>query len=379
MKMINFAKSRAAFTIFAVMAAFILLIGTASPAAAAGTADKKEDKKQETAATAEGEGFDTPAEAILAYAEALKEGDVEKMISTFAVESLVEKFDPMYYIARTRALIPGSYTNMYYPYPEGTVYQSANIEKRRSLIVQQIQYELFVITLAQQGFFYDADTSSDMPEALRSLYEGKTYTFGNDKEGVEEAEKFIEVFSTVPDLSDMEIGEVIYAEGLNEQYSRFANAQNMYNTAKMYGGDGIRSLAVHLTIEGKEALLFMDTIKYGDKWYNFNQMGNLAMLLGINSTSGGLAVFGKDSDDWDEAFAEYEADLKAFKEYMKKDLPDEWNEQRDEFMEETEGMTEEEIEKELEEQKKESLKAHLVSPLYMTFEEIAEFFDLASL
>ena len=41
----------------------------------------------------EGNGYNSPEEALLAYAEALKTGNVDNILSTFAVETYVERFD----------------------------------------------------------------------------------------------------------------------------------------------------------------------------------------------------------------------------------------------------------------------------------------------
>ena len=51
-----------------------------------------------TAVKVEGPGYTSAEEAARAYAEALKAGDLNAMLSTFAVESYVEHFDMAAYI-----------------------------------------------------------------------------------------------------------------------------------------------------------------------------------------------------------------------------------------------------------------------------------------
>ena len=43
--------------------------------------------------TVEGKGYDSAEEAVIAYAEYLKDGDMDGVISTFAMESLFEDYD----------------------------------------------------------------------------------------------------------------------------------------------------------------------------------------------------------------------------------------------------------------------------------------------
>ena len=44
-------------------------------------------------ASIEGKGYDTPEEAIVAYAEAIKTGDLSKLMATHAVETYVDRYD----------------------------------------------------------------------------------------------------------------------------------------------------------------------------------------------------------------------------------------------------------------------------------------------
>jgi len=47
--------------------------------------------------------------------------------------------------------------------------------------------------------------------------------------------------------------------------------------------------AVRLRIMGEDWLLMMDAVRYGDKWYNMNSMGTLALFCNLNVLTGGLA------------------------------------------------------------------------------------------
>ena len=376
-------KKRAAASFLAVMTAFVMLFQVSVPAMAANGSDNKNDDKKteaQTVAKTEGEGFDSPVEAIRAYAEALKSGDLEKMLSTFAVESVVENYDNMAFIARIRSIMPGVAGNSIYPpYSEDSVFTQSSVEKRRRMITKEIDDQLLTIKLADAGYLYDPGDTEKATEPLEALYKYQSYSFSPDNEGFKEAEEFIEALSKTPDLSKMEVGESLYPEGLTENYFTYNNFRVLYQTGQMLGADGYRSMALHLTINGKEALLFMDTVKYGEKWYNYTLNANMAILLNVNSTSGGIAIFDRNSDDWDEAFDEYIDDLITAADYIKGDLEEEWEEQHKALLEEAGVKTEAELEKAYEKIKTEAFENYLRSPEYMTFEEASEYFDFTSL
>lgn len=341
--------------------------------------------KADTPKKIEGEGFDTPAEAVTAYAEALKKGDMDALLSTFAVESVVENFDMMKYIARMRAATyKDANLNTFYPSEEASIYEQSSVQRRIRFILQQVDNQLFTIRLAETGYYFDEYaedySEEEIPEAVRKAYEGSTYPFSNDKEGVEEAKNYIEAFSETPDLTKMKIGEVFYAEGLSDNYLNIANLGNLYKQAQVYGAEGYRSLAVHVTLGENEALLFMDTVKYNGKWYNYTQMSNLALLIGMAASNGGVALVPTaEKEEWDEFKRVYQDQLDEVKTYLAEDAQDEWKAVHEEYKEEFEGMSVKEIMQYLAKQQEKSFDAYLLPPESMPYEEAAAFFDIDSI
>ena len=55
----------------------------------------------------EREGYESPEEAVVAYLEALKKGDVEGMLATFAIETYVSEMDAQADLARMGSFQPG--------------------------------------------------------------------------------------------------------------------------------------------------------------------------------------------------------------------------------------------------------------------------------
>ena len=56
----------------------------------------------------EGEGYESPEEAVAAYLQAKKNGDAAGMLATFAIETYVENVDAQASLWRVRAFMPGN-------------------------------------------------------------------------------------------------------------------------------------------------------------------------------------------------------------------------------------------------------------------------------
>ena len=91
----------------------------------------------------EGKGFSSPEEAITAYAEALQDGDIGKMVSTFAIESYAERLDFEEYM-RLFHTIQLSTTGA--PLPNAGPYQEQlNTYSRYATIVSEIRDGYFAL------------------------------------------------------------------------------------------------------------------------------------------------------------------------------------------------------------------------------------------
>lgn len=214
--------------------------------------------------TLEGPGYDSPEEAILAYAHALKSGDVEQILSTFAVESYVEHFDLAAWIDFTGTytvaapqLLPGSD-----PY---TV--SLNLFTRQNQIIENLTY-LYLTFSSVENFYAPVPMDGEPYEKASEIV--------ND----------LAIYGWQDMLAKMEIGDVLDAEavgldliGINRQMG----LQREYLRCQT-----LTALAVEITIDGEEYYLCVDVACYGEKWYNCKPCGIIASYLGAPSMSGGL-------------------------------------------------------------------------------------------
>lgn len=225
----------------------------------------------------EGAGFDTPEEAALAYVQALKDQDVMGAISTFAIESFVENVDFEAYSERLSTFQPIS---MDYVAPVGNEYYTGIKTLRRLNVIAQnmsmgyltgIWVDDFSGDIGHPVVFPSDDRAARIAEFRDALQQNAAEFALEDLEilGVADMEKFVE------------IPEYYYSE---------ANLKNIARQAVTYGCDELRDVAVHLTIGGEDYLQFMQCMRYGDRWYNYNHQSNLSLVLGVDVYSIGAPI-----------------------------------------------------------------------------------------
>lgn len=279
----------------------------------------------------EGEGFATPDEAILAFAEGLKEGDLDKMVSTFAVETYCERFDMAGYIQRMGAIIPYSLFDDIYPL-SGESDGSRNpfiVEGRRAAVITGIRHPLKMIALDRMEKDYP-----EYGEIIANLKETKP-AYGDSLKNMshDELAKLVSELQSYPDFSEMEVSDPISPVAfsyLAKPYLSETNLTNIMRQALISGADGVTERGLILENENETYLLTMNILKYGDRWYNGTMGGNFMALAGVMQYRMGLIGGNNDSlraDDFDvdsavkvlktresELISQLVPELKAFKE-----------------------------------------------------------------
>ena len=217
----------------------------------------------------EGPGFDSPEEAVTAYLEALKKGDVEGMLATFAIETYVSEMDAQAYLEWMWAFALGDFRGA----PVSDPYL-------RQIVVYQRQAEL-TNELYRQYLFYS------WPEAY-----GEFSADALRLNGEAEVEAFLSALSAstfTNTLGSLEIVEFVEPAELSDMYLNERNQQTIARQAASYGCDELVTVAVKLDIGGEEWYQCMDVARYGEKWYNLSLSGNIGILLAMSSYAAGLA------------------------------------------------------------------------------------------
>lgn len=222
----------------------------------------------------EGKGFETPEEALLAYAEALKTGDVDKILATFAVETHVENFNMEEYIDFLAAYPMGGEYSLSpidaFTKETGVIHRQYKITNQLSWMYRYIAFgeelDSNVITVNKNGEYKSAS------KFLKDL----------------EIEDWMDI------LSEMEIGDVLEPEDLadedliNEDLWDKTEDILLKRQEKYLGCDEVTGLALEIELDGEDYYLCPDLACYNGKWYMLTQLGQLASHMGAPTLSGGL-------------------------------------------------------------------------------------------
>lgn len=227
----------------------------------------KAGKSGDNGATIEGNGFKSAEKAALAYAEALRTGDVRKILSTFAMETYVDSMNIEEYLRAS-----GVY---YFDTNTMGLVSSDDYSKEIRLIGRQ--YDI----ARQLGYLYMNHTEFGIPEGWQPVPWSK----------IEPYDEFAEAM-TVEDwyeiLADMEIGDVLTLGEILPDRDKEQMAEALKRSAERYGCDKMVPLAVEVTIDGVDYYLCVDVADYDGIWYNCQMFGTIASMLGADSTSCGL-------------------------------------------------------------------------------------------
>ena len=269
---------------------------------------------------AEGEGFETPEEAILAFAEALQDGDLEKMISTFAVESYCEHFDFAQQIEKMSSLQP---FNFFGESGDGILYGSdpaisrLNVGTRYADILTMIKRPLIAIALDR--IKYEHPEYKDIVDATVSL---RPYSLKEETDlSHEELETLLSEIGKFPDFSETKVFgpySPLVLSRFDIDYIAAPNLSNIMEEALIAGADGITELGLCLKDYEDDYFITMSIVKYGDKWYNYELGGDIMALLGVDIIRQGILAsdrlnptfFGVSYMDLDSLQADLNADPK---------------------------------------------------------------------
>ena len=214
----------------------------------------------------EGPGFGSAEEAVTAYLEAMKKGDLEGMLSTFAIETYVAEMDAQADLERMGAFQPGYGMRM----PLGGDYQRQ--------VAVAVRYGQLAESLAYQWMLYS------WPEGY-AAFDGASVVLSEDGD----AEAFLAALAegdAAARWQKMEVVGFVEPELMSTQYSD--GSQSRARQAASHGCGEIVSVVAKLDVGGEEWYQCMDVARYGEKWYNLSLIGNIGHLLGLSLYSGGL-------------------------------------------------------------------------------------------
>lgn len=216
----------------------------------------------------EGNGFDSPEEAVEAYIEALNNGDIDGMIACFAIESYVDNFDTRAHIERMGVFSPISPFSMTYELSDGSDFdREIRIKARQAQLMSS-----FYSMLSQQTAHHDGMVIGPM-------------------EG-EEIDDFMDEMRESDFLNDwknMKFVEFVEPEKISDIYYSEQNQKNIEIQAKIYGCEEIKDVCALVEIDGEKYCQFAQCGMYDGAWYIITCNGNLTAILGLTVYWNGLA------------------------------------------------------------------------------------------
>ena len=216
----------------------------------------------------EGEGYESPEEAVAAYLQAKKNGDAAGMLATFAIETYVENVDAQASLWRVRAFMPG---NSALPLGGDHQLQMA-AAKRYAELANTLYYQWLALSWPDEYGEFGAQAVMFQDEAEVEAF--RAALAAND---------------VAPLLEALELIEFIPVQNIDENYLSQNSLRMRAQQAAAYGCDAMSDVVARLSIGGEEWYQCMQCARYDGRWYNIAFSGDVGNRLGIDAYSAGLA------------------------------------------------------------------------------------------
>lgn len=246
----------------------------------AGATSLPEPRQEGTAVSVpwEGPGFDSPEDAVRCYLDGLREGDPDRMLSSFAWGPMAERTT-----LESAALLLRAYSvNSWPAFPKG-MGLADGIDR-----LLQIRRWAPPIRFAIRAYLL-GDALEQDPDWIRM---GALRLSEEDRR-----ESFLALFETerVEALRGLEILRIDTPDrldGIPAAYfgESIRDTQERYRTG--YGADEMGDMAAILTIGGKRYGFFPQVARYGDRWYLGTEGGILGAVLGFGPDQSALTPLG---------------------------------------------------------------------------------------
>lgn len=223
----------------------------------------------------EGSGFKTPEEAATAYLEAYSTGDMDKIISCFAVESYVENSTMENCIDRFGGYIssiPVKVPNY------GDISQNINLENRHGDISKMITSNYNV--LSQWELPMDPGHVVPLEKGGSASKYVKKY-FPNEEETI---------------TNGLIIDEIYEPNDLYDKWDDEKNEESREKVAECFGADEITSVCIVFHTDNGYYALLAGLVEYDGKWY-MDTFSQFSSIMGLDANHGCMCYIGDEFDD----------------------------------------------------------------------------------
>lgn len=215
----------------------------------------------------EGDGFDTPEEAVEAFLDGFVSNDIRMMLSACAIESFVDCYRYDLAVKRFGGITP-YIGDGFIPVRSNYSYD-LDMEIRRTALTRQFHYSYLTmigsVLMDEQHIYYDPEQEVDA--LISEIYTDDTAIV---------SDIHFDSFYMDPDtVTDGRISNDYFAGNVEK-------AQNIY------GVEELVCLLPIVDIAGEEYYYPFDVGLYGDRWRIITPGGQLGSILGISAYNGGL-------------------------------------------------------------------------------------------
>lgn len=217
----------------------------------------------------EGPGFDSPEEAATIYLLALKNRDLEAMLSTFAVESLAERYDLQEMVSQLKAYTY-NYDMLLPSVDEFTIQLNTYLRARR--LIERIGYQYISL---------QTSANINMPEV---------FYFTDEKIREDLIDKFQKAVLKFR-FDDLTITGHRQPEDLREAYTSAPNKRALGRVAARYGlaPEDLRDVVLIFDAQGQSYAFCAMAVRLEGRWYLESLGGNIGNMLGIKTAQGGIS------------------------------------------------------------------------------------------
>jgi len=236
--------------------------------------------------TYEGSGFDSPEDAAKAYLDALHDGDLNRMISSFAVESDVKNRDFEAYVNMTSSYDFSS-TDIKFPNSSAFV-ASMSIETQKGVITNAMLKQYIMLCLTESGQYQSGSSPLQNQQIENETAAKELYTQINETLNTPKLAT-LDVLGFIPPEKFSDFSAVLGSLKIPDNYFNTDNQSKIDQRNKAtYGADKTTGCIAVFEVDGNLYLLVFDAFKYASRWFVGQFGGNLSAAMNIPSSYSGL-------------------------------------------------------------------------------------------
>lgn len=218
----------------------------------------------------EGEGFESPEEAVNCYFSGLKDGNVTQMLKAFAWETQASHYSLKDYADWTQSINQNAPIRMSIDNP---LMNGINLNSLRYNQSRRIYFAIRYYILKDD-----------------SRYEELLNGYMMDMKEEEEIDAFIQAFDnenagklkTIHNIRLIDPAKVI------KNYNTDSAAKRLDAFKKIYGADELKDVLAAADVDGETLVINPMIARYGDKWYMVSVDGTAFSFLGIEAQKAAL-------------------------------------------------------------------------------------------